>query len=61
MNLKKIAQLLFGGIIAIVTVIAVIGILGVPLWVGLAWWFGHVSFELAVIVLLILSVFVSAV
>jgi len=61
MNLKNIAQLLFGGIIAIVAVVAVVAILGVPLWVGLGWWFGHVSFELVVIVLLILSVFVSAV
>jgi len=60
MSPKKIAQLLFGGIIAIVTVIAVIGILGVPLWVGLAWWFGHVSFELAAIVLLVLAVYSSA-
>jgi type IV secretory pathway VirB2 component (pilin) len=60
MNLEKIAQLLFGGIIAVVAVIAVVGVLGVPLWVGLAWWFGHVSFELAAIVLLVLAVYSSA-
>ena len=56
LNAAKMIGIVFAFVLAAIVVIAV---LGIPLWVGVGWLEGHITFEGLVAILLIMLVYLQ--